>query len=88
MKKIILGLTFILLIISCSSKSTTTSLKCQNIVTEIDNLTKAKNKKNISNAISYVASKGRYAYGQEEDKQNDQKIKVLELKLRECEIEK
>ncbi len=82
MKKTTLGLSFILT--ACSiTKSTTTPLKCQNIVNEIDNLKKEKYTDTTAKVASYVASQGRYAYGQE-DKKLEQKIKVLELKLSEC----
>lgn len=86
MKKIALTISTILLLTACSSKSTSTPLKCQNIQNEIENLKNEKYTDSTSKVVSYVAS-GRYAYGQE-DKKFDQRIKVLELKLGECNAKK
>lgn len=82
MKKTALFISTILLFTACSSKSTTTPLKCQNIQNEIDNLKNENYTDNTAKVVSYVTS-GRYTYGQE-DKKFDQRIKVLELKLSSC----
>jgi len=86
MKILTLVVTSILLITACSTKSSTTPIKCQNIQNEIDNLKKEKYTDTTSKVASYVVS-GRYAYGHE-GKKIDEKIKVLKMKLNECTLER
>ena len=82
MKKISLFILVTILLTACSTKSTTTLYKCQNIQNEIDNL----NKEKYSDlaAITTITLTGRY-HTNGEEKHLDQRIQILKLELSECE---
>jgi uncharacterized protein YcfL len=82
MKKFILLVISLLLLTACSQKPTNTPFKCQNIKNEIDNLRNEKYK-NVTATVVQTVTNG-YPYGAEKQHLN-QKIKVLELKLSDCE---
>ena len=85
MKLFTLLLSTVLFLISCSQKPINTPLKCQNIKNEIDNLRNEKYM-NVTATVVQAVTNG-YPYGEEKQHLN-QKIKVLELKLSDCERNK
>ena len=80
MKKIIV-ITFLLNFLGCSNKPISSEPRCQKLESELVQLKQEKSL-NLAGKVGNLIVNG-YPYGEDGDRLN-QKIKVLELKFREC----